>query len=287
MNTTVMMALLLFTRYFDITPLLHYFRAVTKLTRKDKLLLLKKKRLFIHSGMKRYFLLQKPLRKKVCRIIVALHASRDTARLFAYYSGLHNSFERETMVVYPEKAYSLWRDMGWNARICCGPAMERGIPDAEYINSLLGFLKRKYKCEEVPVFVVGYSNGAFLAQYITSIYPELFDGIVSIAGTVRSCKGCLEIKSSIPSAHIHGKVDNMVPFDGGHARDNNYGSWGSFFETIDSWKSGATGHPVYQQVYDNLGHIWPGLRTFNFDQPQTQGGDLVRSFIAKFEERGK
>ena len=276
--------LLKFIKYFDILPLLYSLRRVRYLSPADTKLLFVPKRRFRFAGQTRHYLLHvSPAKPK--RIVLALHAVRDTARLFAYYSSLHNVVDEHTLVVYPEATQSWYRDQGWNAKICCGPAMEKGIDDVGFLAALVRALRVTYG-STLPVYFVGFSNGGMLAQYFAATYPELCAGLVSIAASCGSCRDTIKpTELPFPVYLVHGEQDRHIPFAGGVSPFNSYGPWASFQATVQHWYAAAREQTnlVHAEILEGLDHVWPGWRLSEPEQLVNRGGKLVWDFLLRCE----
>lgn len=273
-------------KYFDVGPILWVLRRIRYLSQADKKLILTPKKSFTYQNTRRYYLLH-PAAKTPRRIVLALHAVRDSAKLFAYYSSLHNTVDEHTVVVYPEATWSWWRDQGWNAKICCGPAMRKEIDDIGFLAALIEFLQNTFhSTQPLPVYLVGYSNGGMLAQYFATKYPELCAGVFCFAASCGNCHGTLVPATlPFPVALAHGTEDEHIPFFGGSSEFNDYGPWYSFDEMLSFWESAAGIHlnRVWSRVLRGVGHVWPGWRVEYPDRLHNFGAQLVTSFITYVE----
>ena len=279
--------LLKFIKYFDILPLLYALRRIRYLSAADKILFFRPKRKLFFDTEKRHYLLHAPARPPK-RIILALHAARDTAKLFAYYSSLHNAVDDETLVVYPEATQSWYKDQGWNAKICCGPAMQRGVDDVGFLAALVERLRSEYKLPDLPVYLVGFSNGGMLAQYFATRHPQLCAGVVSMAASCGSCRGAIvPEKLPFPVCLVHGEQDQHIPFAGGSSPYNDYGPWTSFTETVRTWYAASveTSALVQEHILEEIGHMWPEWRLTQPQQIINEGSRLVCEFIDHCEAR--
>ena len=102
----------------------------------------------------------------------------------------------------------------WNAGDWCCDFYKSGREDVRYILHVLKRLKKIYKVNPRKVALLGHSNGGFMSYKLLCKYPELFSGVISMAGAmprgIGSCKKPL--KASI--LHIHGKEDAVIRYKG-------------------------------------------------------------------------
>jgi polyhydroxybutyrate depolymerase len=128
---------------------------------------------------------------------------------------------------------------GWNGGDCCNPAASSNVDDTTFISKLLDEVESKLCADADRIFVIGMSNGAFLANRLGC---ELSDRIAAIGAV----SGVLGIDSCSPSRpmpvfQVHGTSDFIIPFGGGGVNGNI-----SVEDSIDGWaaRNHCTGAPV-------------------------------------------
>jgi polyhydroxybutyrate depolymerase len=105
----------------------------------------------------------------------------------------------------------------WNATdACCG----FDTPDANDIGYIMAMIddidQHKQKIDKKRIFVLGHSNGGFMANRLACDQADVFAGIVSLAGaTYKDQKKCAA-SAPIAMLQVHGDADMTVPFGGGH-----------------------------------------------------------------------
>lgn len=102
----------------------------------------------------------------------------------------------------------------WNATdFCCG----RGYgakDDVAYLTQLIEKLIDIYPIDRKKIFIIGHSNGGFMAHRLACERSDLISGIVSFAGSnFKDLTKCLN-KSPISVLQIHGTMDELVRYEG-------------------------------------------------------------------------
>ncbi|PJZ85062.1 alpha/beta hydrolase family esterase [Leptospira harrisiae] len=136
------------------------------------------------------------------------------------------------VVVFPDGYKRSWADGRGNT-----PADEDQINDIVFIESIVKRLVAEGSVDPKQVFLVGHSNGGFMAQRLAVEKPELWKGVVSVAAqiSVYTLKRKLALKTNPVSVGIiAGTEDPLVPYSGGYVRDG--GEILSVEDSILRWK---------------------------------------------------
>ena len=98
-------------------------------------------------------------------LIILLHGYAGNAAIMNYYFGLrHEVDSRKFILVVPNGKTDSSGMRFWNATPACCDFDHSNSDDVGYILNLIKEMKRRYKVDESRVFVVGHSNGAFMAH---------------------------------------------------------------------------------------------------------------------------
>ncbi len=101
----------------------------------------------------------------------------------------------------------------WNAGTCCGKAVKVNSDDVGYLESIIDQMVNNHHIDSKRVYITGFSNGAMMAYRMACEKPDKIAAIVPISGTL-AVTNCDQAKD-IPVLHIHGDLDDNVPFNGG------------------------------------------------------------------------
>jgi polyhydroxybutyrate depolymerase len=213
-------------------------------------------------------------------IVINLHGRTSNATQQAWLSHANaKSDAAGFVVIHPE---SITSPTSWNAGGgCCDPAAANNIDDSAFIRTLLDEAESKLCVDTSRVFVMGLSNGGYLAHRMAC---ELTDRIAATGAVA----GLLQLQTCAPTRPmpvflVHGTSDTLVSYD-----------WVD--ETVDYWRitnhcttmtttyqhGAATcvthggcngGGDVVLCTITGGGHQWPGGETVPF--LGTKSDDLI------------
>lgn len=118
------------------------------------------------------------------------------------------------IAVYPQGSGVLpARLLTWNARSCCGYAMQHRIDEAAFIAAVLDDLEASHAVDRTRVFATGISNGGMTAYLAACRLADRFAAIAVVAGelTLDDCRPARPVSVLV----IHGTADQYLPYDGG------------------------------------------------------------------------
>lgn len=280
------------------------------LTTRDRSIFLSKANKISFEGVERSYVISEPKKTDVnTKMIFAFHGLGSNGKQMAYVSGLHNSADKNTIIVYPEalKSSNPTIRPGWNAGFCCGSGWRENNNDIGFIKELVTQLSKKYSLDASNIYAVGFSNGAMFVQKIAEQEPALFAGYASIAGSIGTKENSLKPTQAVNILQIHGLNDKIVPFYGGVGSADTSFIWESFEETVNIWenvnactendknidqslnkekvkKTAEYEHTDCQKklkiiVNKDDGHKWPDWRLFNIWNRETTGSAEVIDFF--------
>ena len=119
----------------------------------------------------------------------------------------------------------------WNASGACCNWEGQELDDSAYLTGVIDAVKAKYRIDEKRVFILGHSNGAFMAHRMAHDHSDTIAAIVSLAGADQS----VERPAPAHPVHvlqIHGDADTAISYDGAEIRDVAYPS---ARQTVENW----------------------------------------------------
>ncbi len=235
-------------------------------------------------------------------LIVALHGGLATARILEDQTGFSELADREGFyVVYPNGlgVFSLFRH--WNGGFCCAQALDKELDDPGFVDRVIDWTLARYPIDERRIYVVGYSNGGFLAYWYASLHTDRLAGL----GIWASSIGALDTPkrswtwppptTPLPAFIAHGLDDRRLPWDTPAARDGQeiFGAvasakaWAEAVGCVEapeenrshsdavmhrSWCAESP-NPVVLLGLEGWGHDWPGpKRTDRLDGSRSLHG---------------
>jgi polyhydroxybutyrate depolymerase len=135
----------------------------------------------------------------------------------------------------------------WNAGPdCCGYATLFDVDDVGYVEAVLRHLEARHPVDRSRLYVTGHSNGAMMSYRLAAELPELWAGVVGVAGAMQV--PAMAPAGPVPVLHVHSVDDPRAFYDGGTRDDRS-------FAPVDSmlvrW-AGANGCPGEPQPAQEL-----------------------------------
>ena len=147
-------------------------------------------------------------------VILALHgytSNMEELESVAQITGLADEYG--FIYVRAEGERDLTGNRYWNAaEVPLLPTLGEPPNDSIYLRSVVRDVEDRFNVDPRRVYVLGYSNGGFMAYRLACDYPDVFAGVAVIAGLAEECI----TTGNVHLLHIHGTADSVVPFEGGH-----------------------------------------------------------------------
>jgi polyhydroxybutyrate depolymerase len=100
----------------------------------------------------------------------------------------------------------------WNANDGCCDFDNTAIDDDAYLTSLVKEIQGAYAIDPKRIFVMGHSNGGYMANRLACDHADLFAAVASWAGANWSDPARCKPSGPIGYLQIHGTKDSSVPF---------------------------------------------------------------------------
>lgn len=230
-------------------------------------------------------------------LVIALHGFGDTWENFYQGTGLVNRAEQDNFIVaFPQGYLNQWND---------GSVGDHEEDDIQLLRDLIARVERDYRIDTERIYLVGFSNGGTMVFRAACEAPDLFAGIVSIAGTMRSAQAPDCEEASLPVMIVHGTNDTVVPFEGSVYRysvTSGVTFWatqnGCDLESVTPYSEAlfrngfrtyffedcANGNYVLFHAIENGGHNYPGAAAYVQGlTPQPAFGDTARLIWGFFD----
>jgi polyhydroxybutyrate depolymerase len=229
------------------------------------------------GGTERSYLVYRPASvSKAAALVVALHGGWGSGETMAEQSGFNALADRHGFIV----AYPDGIGRSWNAGSCCAGAQKQNVDDVGFIRALIAAVKQTYPVDGERVFGTGFSNGAMMVHRIACEAPELFAAIAPVSGGIM-VERC-QTSKPVPALLIQGRQDPRIPWEGGEFEGNFRPSMASIVDTLARrngcddgdtalreeagirclQRSGCSSAPVQWCELTEVGHQWPGGKTY-------------------------
>jgi len=153
-------------------------------------------------------------------LLIELHGRGQDATWIEGYLNMRGLAHRNNMfVIAPEGTYDHPNNgttpaTFWNATDGCCNIYGSSIDDVAYLLSLICHTRANYSIDKDRVYIIGLSNGAFMAHRMACDAADFVSAIVSLGGaTFKDTTRCNPTRP-VSILHIHGTDDKTVSFNG-------------------------------------------------------------------------
>lgn len=166
-------------------------------------------------------------------LVVLLHGySADAVIQDAYFRFSPDAEEHGYLLALPDGVTDTAGNQFWNATDACCNFGGDPVDDVAYLGALIDDVQAQYNVDAKRVFVVGHSNGGFMAHRLACDIGERIAAIVSLAGATWDDATACPAETPVNILQVHGTDDDTILFDGG---DNLGFVYPSANETVAQW----------------------------------------------------
>jgi polyhydroxybutyrate depolymerase len=124
----------------------------------------------------------------------------------------------------------------WNATDSCCNFDDKKVDDVAYLGAVIDDATQRLGTDPARVYIVGHSNGGFMALRLACDLADKITAVISLAGA-----GYLDASRCVPSRpvsilQVHGDADTTIPIGGGTAQHlPGAAPFASARDTIANW----------------------------------------------------
>jgi polyhydroxybutyrate depolymerase len=170
-------------------------------------------------------------------LVVVLHGYGSNGRQQADYFGLPaDAEEHGYLLAYPDGLMDPRGSRFWNATDACCNFYGNSVNDVAYLGAVIDDVAAHYTVDPKRVFVIGHSNGGFMAHRLACEIGGRLAAVISLAGaTWRSPASC-PAAAPVNVLQVHGDADQTILYGGN-------GVYPSAAQTVALWaqKNRCTG----------------------------------------------
>jgi len=185
-------------------------------------------------------------------LLLVLHGFGVSSSLVVAKAGLNQLADQKKFAyLAPEGSRDALGRPFWNAGKSCCDLDHRQIDDVKRLRELLDANLNHASIDPKRVFLIGYSNGGFMAQRLACDVGDRIAGVISVAGAAPSPELPCAQNSPLAVLEIHGDADPIVHYAGGTVFDRtDVEAHGSALDTVKYWAQrlscSGTPHSVSQ-----------------------------------------
>jgi polyhydroxybutyrate depolymerase len=149
-------------------------------------------------------------------LVVALHGRGGNAANLERSLGLRElGDENGFYLALPEGTRGGDGATFWNATDACCNFDGTEVDDVAYLDALLDDAIRRFPIDRARVYLVGFSNGAFMAHRYACERAERVAGIAALAGVTWLDESRCKPSAPVSVLQVHGDADEVVRYEGG------------------------------------------------------------------------
>jgi polyhydroxybutyrate depolymerase len=174
-------------------------------------------------------------------LVVLLHGYTANGATQASYFGLIAEADKGGfLLAYPDGTRDRLGNRFWNATDACCDFFRSGVDDVAYLDAVIDEVAARYPVDPARLFVVGHSNGAFMAHRYACDRSDKVAAIVTLAGMQWKDESRCGASSPVSVLHVHGRNDMTINYEGGSTPS---GVYPGAVETVGDWaqKDGCNG----------------------------------------------
>lgn len=168
-------------------------------------------------------------------LVVLLHGYGSSGQVADGYFKLSQLAQQEGFALATPEGTLDGRGLRfWNATNACCNRDGREVDDVGYLAALIDEVAALHGIDAGRVFVIGHSNGGFMAHRLACERAERVAGIVSFAGATWSAPERCRPSRPVSVLQVHGTADAVIRYEGGtHAPGDT--PYPSADQTVTQW----------------------------------------------------
>lgn len=103
----------------------------------------------------------------------------------------------------------------WNATDACCDFARAGVDDVGYVDAIIDDVSARYAVDPRRIFLIGHSNGGFMAHRMACDRSNRIAAIVSLAGATQNVASRCAPSEPVSVLQVHGTADATIDYNGG------------------------------------------------------------------------
>jgi polyhydroxybutyrate depolymerase len=194
-------------------------------------------------------------------LIIMLHGySVSGATEESYLTLTPLSDARGFLYAYPDGTVDASGLHFWNATDACCDVGNTMVDDSGYLSDLIKQIEARYTVDPKKVFLVGHSNGGFMAYRMACDHADQIVAIASLAGAMFADVTACGASAPVNVLQIHGTSDTVINYAGGSLQGHAYPGAKT---TVEDWATidGCATDPDTSAAPLDLDSSLPGNET--------------------------
>lgn len=164
-------------------------------------------------------------------LMLLLHGFGQNGRLInRQLGGTDNQGQLGYILLMPEGRRTADGQQFWNATPACCGRDRMDVDDLGYLTGLIDEAVERLGVDSSRVFIMGLSNGGFMAERIACDAAAKVAGVVNVSGaSFRDAERC-QPSRAVTYIRLHSTADEVIPYEGRP-------SYPGAVESIERWRS--------------------------------------------------
>ncbi|HEX2569192.1 MAG TPA: alpha/beta fold hydrolase [Polyangia bacterium] len=165
-------------------------------------------------------------------LVILLHGYGASGFLQDAYFGFSPfAASHGLLYAYPDGTLDSSNHRFWNATDACCDFGGTGVDDVAYVSAIIDDMNVRFNIDPKRIYILGHSNGGFMAHRLACDLSPRIAAIVSLAGDnwkdVTRCRP----SQRVAVLQVHGDSDETIPYAGG----GNLPNLPSAHESVAGW----------------------------------------------------
>jgi polyhydroxybutyrate depolymerase len=149
-------------------------------------------------------------------LLVLLHGYSSNPVAVDGYFFLQSELDRRGFLyVVPEGTQNSDNNRFWNGTDACCDIDRKDVDDSGYLAGVIRQIQDRYSVDPRRIYVVGHSNGGFMAHRMACDHSDTVAAIVSVAGAMYADAARCRAKNPVSVLQVHGNADRVIDYQGG------------------------------------------------------------------------
>lgn len=180
-------------------------------------------------------------------LLILLHGYGATGQLQSLYFGITRELNtRGILYAIPDGTIDAVGRRFWNATEACCNFARTPLDDVGYLDAIIDDVSARYAVDPRRIFIMGHSNGGFMAHRMACERSTRIAAIVSLAGATFNLASQCTPTEAVSVLQVHGTADETIAYTGGTNAGYAYpsaatsvGRWATYNRCAESRTAGG------------------------------------------------